>query len=124
MFLRRLFWYALPSSLVSVQDSIMVKERISTDTAHDHLITLANYNHFFFHWFGLNPVAKGEIAIRQLVLLSVMHYLIHDFASGDRYKAKADRLMDKAIESGEFELAKKSFDFYAWVFGCDLFYLK
>lgn len=129
MFFRSLFWYALPSSLVSVQDSIMVRNRISPEEALVHIKTIRVYNHFFYPWFGLNPIAKGEISIRQLMILSVMYHLRGNHSLGFKCKAKAEKMMLWAIHNKvhitnpiKFELAEKSFDFYAWVFGSDSFY--
>lgn len=130
MFFRRLLWYALPSSLVSVQDSIMVRKIISQTEARAHLKYLLTFRHFFFSWFGFNPLAKGELAIRQLILLAIMFKISGKDALGRKCKCKAERLMSEVIKNNwhvinaaQFELAKKSFDFYAWVFGIDPYYL-
>jgi len=109
----------------------MVRKIISPQEALSHINTLRFYNHFFIPWFGLNKVAKGEVAIRHLVILSILHHLIGKHELATKYKMRADKCMLWAIHHNvhitspeKFELAKKSFDFYAWVFGMDAFYLK
>lgn len=131
MFFRRLFWYALPSSLVSIQDSIMTRKIITRQEALSNISKLQFYDHFFIPWFGLNKVAKGEVSIRQLMILAAMYNLAGNYPRAKKLKLRAEKCMLWGIVNKlyitnpvKFESAEKSFDFYAWVFTPDTFYIR